>query len=109
MKYYHVYIVKCSDNSYYIGVTNNIDRRLNEHNFGNDVKAYTFSRRPVKLVLFEIFSDINKAILREKKIKGWSRKKKEAMINEDWSKLVLYSKNYTEYGKPIIESSTGSD
>ncbi len=109
MKYYHVYIVKCSDNSYYTGITNDIERRLFEHNSTDDKSAYTFYRKPVKLVWFESFTDVNQAIMIEKKIKGWSRKKKEAMINEDWDKLILYSKNYTEYGKPIIESSTGSD
>ncbi len=102
MKNYYVYIVKCSDNSYYIGVTNNVERRLNEHNLGKDVKAYTFSKRPVKLVWFEIFSEINEAISREKKIKGWSRKKKEALINQDWDKLVLLSKNYSEHSKPKV-------
>ncbi|MCF6168493.1 GIY-YIG nuclease family protein [Lutibacter sp.] len=109
MKQYYVYIVKCSDNSYYTGITNNLERRLVEHNSNNDKSTYTFSRRPIKLVWFESFTDANQAIMIEKKIKGWSRKKKEAMINEDWDKLILYSKNYTEYGKPIIESSTGSD
>ncbi|MBT8316788.1 MAG: GIY-YIG nuclease family protein [Lutibacter sp.] len=100
MKQYFVYIVECSDNSYYTGITNDIVRRLNEHNLGRDKRAYTFSKRPVKLVWFETFSDVNDAIQIEKKIKGWSRKKKEALVNEDWEKLMLYSKNYTEYGKP---------
>ncbi|MFK5957374.1 MAG: GIY-YIG nuclease family protein [Lutibacter sp.] len=102
MKQYYVYIIKCSDSSYYTGVTNSIERRLYEHNLGRDKRAYTFSKRPVELVWFEIFSDINEAIIIEKKVKGWSRKKKEALINEDWDKLILFSKNYTEYGKPKI-------
>jgi putative endonuclease len=99
MKLYYVYIVKCQDDSYYTGVTNNIDRRLDEHNGGTKPDAYTFSRRPVVLVWFESFTDPSQAIAIEKKIKGWSRRKKEALINEDWDKLVQYSKNYTEYGK----------
>ena len=45
----------------------------------------------------------------EKKIKGWSRRKKESLINEDWDKLVQYSKNYTEFGKNGEGSSTSSE
>ncbi len=103
MKQYYVYILKCSDDSYYTGFTNNIDRRITEHNAGMNKDTYTFTRRPVILVWIETFLDPNQAIMIEKKIKGWSRRKKEALINEDWDKLVEYSKNYTEFGK----SSTG--
>ena len=99
MKLYYVYIVRCSDNSYYTGMTNSIDRRLFEHNSGKNPDSYTFNRRPVELVWFESFSDPTQAIMIEKKIKGWSRRKKEALINEDWDKLVQYSKNYSEFGK----------
>lgn len=109
MKFYYVYIVKCSDGSYYTGMTNSIDRRLVEHNLGKNPDSYTFSRRPIVLVWFESFSDPTQAIMIEKKIKGWSRRKKEALINEDWDKLVQYSKNYTEFGKNEVESSTSSD
>jgi putative endonuclease len=70
-----------------------------EHNSGMKPDAYTFKRRPVVLVWFEVFSDPTQAIVIEKKIKGWSRRKKEALINQDWDKLVQYAKNYTEFGK----------
>ena len=102
----NIYIVKCSDNSYYTGMTNSIDRRLFEHNSGKNPDCYTFIRRPVVLVWFESFSDPTQANMIEKKIKGWSRRKKEALINEDWDKLVQYSKNYTEFGKNGDGSST---
>ena len=98
MKQYYTYILKCSDNSYYTGVTNDLERRIREHQSGSKKTAYTFSRRPITLVWFESFLNINEAILIEKKIKGWSRRKKEALINEDWNKLIEYSRNYTEYG-----------
>ena len=63
---------------------------------------------------FETFNDVLDAIATEKRIKGWSKIKKEALINNDWDKLVLYSKNYTEFGRPsssesVDKSSTGSD
>ncbi|MBI5370818.1 MAG: GIY-YIG nuclease family protein [Sphingobacteriales bacterium] len=81
---YYVYILKCSDGLYYTGVTNDIERRLWEHNSGFSKTSFTYKRRPVELVYLEHFDDINKAIPREKQLKGWSRKKKEAMIAENW-------------------------
>jgi putative endonuclease len=99
MKFYYVYILKCSDGSYYTGVTNNMEKRLLEHNNDDSVTSYTSKRKPVELVYHQQFNDINKAIELEKQIKGWSRRKKEALINEDWEKLKLYSKNYTDLKK----------
>lgn len=109
MKNYVVYILKCNDNSFYTGITNNLERRLFEHYTGMDKYAYTFQRRPVVLVWFEMFTDPTQAIMMEKRIKGWSRRKKQALIDEDWDNLVKYSKNYTEFGKQSKGSSTSSD
>ena len=92
-KIYYVYIIKCSDNSYYVGVTNNLQKRINEHNDGIDSMSYTFSRRPVELVFNQEFLDVNDAIIFEKKLKGWSRAKKEALINNRFEDLPLLSKN----------------
>jgi putative endonuclease len=91
MKTYYVYIVLCSDGSYYTGVTNNIEVRLAQHNQGTDEACYTYSRRPVNLKYYEPFNNIKQAIAREKQIKGWSRRKKQALILQDWDKLVAYS------------------
>jgi Predicted endonuclease containing a URI domain len=63
---YFVYIVECNDKSYYTGVTNNLDRRLWEHNNDNNVLTYTFKRRPVSLKFFQRFQDISQAIEFEK-------------------------------------------
>ncbi len=110
MKSYFVYIIKCSDNSYYTGFTNNIERRLNEHISGRNKDCYTFNKRPLELMWFETFNDVFDAIATEKRIKGWTRIKKEALIKNDWDKIVLYSKNYSQFGKPNTEkSSTSSD
>lgn len=100
---YFVYIVECSDKSYYTGVTNDLDRRLWEHNNDDNVHAYTYNRRPVTLKFFERFQDINQAIEFEKQIKGWSRKKKEALFREDWKEIKKLAKSHS---KP---SSTSSD
>ncbi|OJU77954.1 MAG: hypothetical protein BGO09_01860 [Bacteroidetes bacterium 47-18] len=93
MKYYYVYIVQCADNSYYTGITNNLEKRIAEHNEGTDPKCYTFKRRPVILVFQQQFTDVNQAIAFEKQVKGWSRKKKEAIIRNEWYKLPDLSKN----------------
>ena len=114
MKSYFVYILKCGDHSYYTGFTINLERGLEEHHSGRNKDCYTFDKNPLELVWFETFNDVLDAIATEKKIKGWSRIKKEALIKNDWDKLVLYSKNYTQFGKPSStkledRSSTGSD
>ena len=94
MNQYFVYILLCSDNSYYTGVTNNMERRLYEHENGLDTNSYTFKRKPLKLVFQEDFNDINQAIAFEKQIKGWRRAKKEAIINGDWYLLPELAKRY---------------
>lgn len=93
---YSVYIIECNDNSYYTGVTNDLDRRLWEHNTGFNIRCYTYSRRPVILKYYETTNDIKQAILREKQLKGWSRKKKEALFIEDWNELIWLSKSSAE-------------
>jgi len=87
MNQYFVYILLCNDNSYYTGITNNLERRIQEHENGTDPSSYTCKRLPVKLVFHELFPDVNQAIALEKQIKGWKRSKKEAIINGDWHLL----------------------
>lgn len=89
-----VYILKCSDGSYYTGSTNNLERRINEHNF-KKYKGYTSSRLPVELVYSQKFDNPNEAISAERQIKGWSRKKKEALIKGDFDELVRLSHTST--------------
>ena len=62
-------------------------RRLDEHNEGTNSDAFTFNRRPFELVYWQEFSDYNQAIDWETQLKKWSRKKKEALINEDWERV----------------------
>jgi putative endonuclease len=89
---YCVYILKCSDGSYYTGITNDVDRRFHEHS--NDLSgcSYTSKRLPVELVFTEYFQDVNHAISFEKQVKGWSRKKKEAIIKDNWDSLPELAK-----------------
>jgi putative endonuclease len=92
MKQYFVCILLCSDNSYYTDVTNDLERRLYEHEHGLNPGSYTCKRRPVKLVFCENFTDVTQAIAFEKQIKGWKRAKKEAIINGDWHLLPELSR-----------------
>ncbi len=75
-----VYIVRCNNGSYYTGITYDIQKRILEHNSGLTT-SITKSRRPVELVYKEEFDDRIKAAQREREIKGWSRVKKENLIN----------------------------
>jgi putative endonuclease len=94
---YIIYIVESKDWSYYIGITNDLEKRLWEHNTGQDENSYTYSRRPVELKYYETFTDINQGIAREKQIKGWSRKKKQALIAQNFDKLKEFA---TSRSKP---------
>lgn len=85
-KKYWVYILRCSDGSYYTGMTSNLDGRLIEHQYGM-YDGYTSSRLPVALVFSEEFGDAKLAASLEKQIKGWTRKKKEALIRRDLDML----------------------
>ncbi|MDP2088396.1 MAG: GIY-YIG nuclease family protein [Flavobacteriaceae bacterium] len=99
MKFYYIYILKCSDNSLYVGITSDIERRVMEHNAGKYPDAYTHDRRPVTLVFYQDFTEPNRAIDFEKKIKKWSRAKKQALIDENYDKLQYLSecRNATHY------------
>jgi len=109
MKTYYVYIVKCADQSYYTGITNDIERRLYEHHYGIDPKCYTFNKRPVKLMFIQEFLNPVEAIAAEKQIKSWSRKKKEALIQNNWDLLHELAKcgnetSHVYYQKPSLDS-----
>jgi len=93
MKKYFAYILICSDEFYYLGITNDVYLREQQHNQGLDTKACTFDKRPVKLVWYQEFLDPNEAISKEKQLKGWSRKKKEALILGQYNKLPELSMN----------------
>jgi len=88
---YFVYVLECSDGSYYVGVTNDFEIRLEQHNNGTNRTAYTYSRRPVVLKYYQRFDFIEHAIEFEKQLKGWSRKKKEALFEENWEEIKRLS------------------
>lgn len=91
MKLSYVYILKCADNTYYTGVTSNLESRMFKHDSGFYPNCYTFKRRPLTVSFYCEFTDINMAIETEKQIKKWSRVKKEALINGEFDKLQWLS------------------
>ena len=76
----YMYILKCNDDTYYTGSTKSIERRLEEHQQGNGA-IHTKKRLPVSLLYYEEYDRIDHAFYREKQVQGWSRKKKEALMN----------------------------
>lgn len=107
-----VYMLRCSDDSLYVGVTNSIERRMREHTTGANPTSYTFSRRPVELVYHEKYFFNLEAIAREKQLKNWSHAKKEALIAGDFKKLKTLStcRNETVFtNKPVLDSARDDD
>ena len=81
-----VYILRCADRSYYTGHTDNLEERIAKHQVG-EIEGYTSTRRPVRLLFSEEFSTRAEALAVERRIKGWSRRKKEALIRGDWAEV----------------------
>ena len=93
----YVYILRCRDGSYYTGTNRGtIEHRVAEHN-NRSFGGYTAPRRPVELVFAEEFDRIEDAIAAERRIKKWSRKKKEALIQGDLEKLRELAKRRQKF------------
>jgi len=92
-------ILRCADGSYYVGTTRkSLEERLGEHNAGLH-RGYTSSRRPVAMVFAQHFDTITDAVAAERQVKGWSRAKKEAMIEGAWSRLPDLAKRRSPHPK----------
>jgi predicted GIY-YIG superfamily endonuclease len=89
---FYVYILQCRDGSYYVGHTDNLEKRMMQHDEGL-CGGYTSRRRPVELVFVDEFPTRQETIERERQLKGWSRAKKEALIRGDWETLRGLAKN----------------
>jgi putative endonuclease len=87
-----VYILECSDKSYYVGSTTNLEQRMFDHITGR-FGGYTSSRLPVRLLWSHGFSDIRDAFAFERRIKKWNRAKKEALMRGDFDLLHLLSRS----------------
>ena len=88
----YMYILRCSNGQYYVGSTYDIDKRLAEHQSGEGA-LFTKKHLPVELVYYAQFQRIDDAFLREHQVKGWNRKKKEALIKNHPEILPELSKH----------------
>jgi putative endonuclease len=83
----YLYILRCADGSYYVGAARDgLEKRIAEHNAGA-FGGYTAKRRPVALIFSQHFESIADAIAAERQVKGWTRSKKELLINGDWARV----------------------
>ncbi|WP_371328195.1 Mov34/MPN/PAD-1 family protein [Novosphingobium sp. NDB2Meth1] len=89
---FHTYLLRCADGSYYAGHTDNLEQRIGQHQTGV-TGGYTARRRPLVLVWCERFDSRDDAFAAERKIKGWSRAKKEALIAGDWALVSELARN----------------
>jgi len=84
-------MLRCSDGSFYVGHTEDLENRITAHQAGQ-IPGYTQSRLPIELVFSEEFPSRVDAIERERQLKKWSRAKKQALIDEDWTRLIMLSR-----------------
>jgi putative endonuclease len=93
-----MYILQCSDDSYYVGSTKNLELRFSQHQSGKGPK-YTSGRLPVQLVCCEEYDRVSDAFYREKQVQGWTRRKREALINGDLELLPVLAKKVFDKSK----------
>ncbi len=100
------YMLRCSDGRYYIGHTDNLDRRIGEHQTGGFCD-YTSRRLPVALVWSEVFPSRIEALEAERVVGGWSRSKKEALIRSDWATVSFFARPPGERFSTSLETNGG--
>ncbi len=98
-----VYLLRCVDGSFYVGHTDNLEQRMEQHRSG-ELGGYTSTRRPVDLVYSEHFSTRDEAFAAEQQMKGWSRKKKEALIRGDWEEVKRLARGRSREPHPSTSS-----
>ncbi len=97
-----MYILECSDGSYYVGSTKNLDQRFVQHQSGRGSR-YTSGRLPVKLVYGEEYDRVSDAYYREKQVQNWGRAKREALINGNYEMLPPLAKKKFQKKPPLVE------
>ncbi len=91
---YYVYILRCFDDSFYVGSTQDLQDRVHAHNVGQGF-TYAFKRRPVRLMYAEVFDTETQAIKRERQLKRWSAAKKQSLVDGDLATLRCLRKRRT--------------
>lgn len=88
-----VYILKCADDSYYVGHSDDLGKRIAQHQQGTFLTCYTFNRRPIELVFSQDCQTREESLALERKLKGWNRAKKAALIRNDWAEISRLARN----------------
>ena len=88
---FYVYILKCNDDTYYTGHTDDLEKRLAEHN-ASAYECYTATRLPIELVFVQECASRAEAIEAERRIKKWGKRKKDALVNKGWEGIVSLRK-----------------
>ena len=91
-----VYMLQCADQSYYCGHTDDLEKRISEHE-GGELRGYTSTRRPVRVVFTQECPSREEAPAAELQIKGWNRKKKQALISGDWAEISKLARRRTPF------------
>ena len=94
---FFAYILRCADGKFYVGQTDNLELRLAQHHAGHFPDCFTFKRRPLDLVWSETFASRYEALEAERKLKGWTREKKEALIRGDWDSIQRLARRRTSF------------
>ncbi|MFC3173785.1 GIY-YIG nuclease family protein [Novosphingobium bradum] len=89
---FYAYLLRCADGSYYAGHTDDLEQRMAQHATGA-LGGYTAKRRPVALIWSDSFQTRDDAFAAERKLKGWSRAKKEALVAGDWQRISDLAKS----------------
>lgn len=95
---FYAYILRCVDHSYYVGHTDDLERRMAQHEAG-EIPGHTQTRLPVRLVFSQEFPTRAEALAAERQLKGWSRAKKEAMIAGNWERVSILARGRNR-GRP---------
>ena len=90
--HFFAYLLRCNDSSFYAGHTDNLELRIAQH-WSGVMGGYTAKRLPIELVWSETFETREEALAAERQIKGWSRAKKQALIDGDWELVSKLAKN----------------
>ena len=110
MALFWMYMLRCSDGSFYVGHTDNLSSRIAAHERGAVASCYTFTRRPVAVVFAQDFATREEALAMERRVKGWSRAKKLALIDRDWKAISRLARSHSSSRNfiEIMSPSTGS-
>ncbi|HAF40778.1 MAG TPA: GIY-YIG nuclease family protein [Sphingobium sp.] len=92
---FRTYMLHCADRSFYVGHTDHLETRIAQHESG-EIPGYTQTRRPVKLVWSQSFGTRMEVLEAERRMKGWSRAKKLALIREDWTLISSLARSTKE-------------